>query len=140
MININNYPKSKILLQNSLKGILQAMQGGMMSKLKETAGANIDAQVPDISDELVAKYMDMILNTEANQRSLFDFFDGNRIFITITKIPGDGFMYNIYNSNESTMIASITNSGDSPKNFSSRLLAEKDAFINAFDILEAKLQ
>lgn len=115
MIDIEKYPKCKVLLKGHIKSILKQIQ----DKFKTEEGA----ELPEIGDELVESMMADVITS--SPRFLFDFFDENKIFIN-TPHEGGYFKYTIYNHKlEET-------------NYSFRAEAEIAAFDKAFDILEGK--
>lgn len=113
MINIEKYPKCKVLLKGHIKSILKQIQ----DKFKTEEAT----ELPEISDELVESMMADVITS--SPRFLFDFFDENKVFINILH-EGGYFKYSIYKHEVDDL------------SYSFRAEAEIDAFQKAFDTLE----
>jgi len=115
---INQCPKAHAALkQHIIKG-LQEMQKAMIPPDAQEG----EFELPDLNTFLTDE---MIMHTlKSNVRVLYDFFDMNKIYVTI------GFI----NSNWIYQIDSLVGPG-----FNSRFEAELEGFASAFKTLEEKL-
>lgn len=125
IVDLKDFPKSKALLFSTFKKILIAMQNGFIAKANKEG-----MEIPEVGDAVVNKYMDLSLSQDSYIRLLYDFFDSNKVFISINR-SGSGFAYTITNEEEN---------GSTKSGFNNRLETEKDAFASSFRVLENKLQ
>lgn len=108
------YPKAYSKLVEWSASAVLAMQKAMMMSDEDIAAT------PKISDDAVKGML--ILNT----RSLYDFFDENRLFITVDYIHESGFLCNIVGLEDTAITANT------------RRQAEDAGFDRAFNELENK--
>ena len=116
-MNINDFPKSKEKLKEFVKQNLLKFQ-------EATSEAAKEALIPEITDEMVDQYIQVILLVQS--RNLYDFFDMNKIIIEIGYLDTD-----------ETWDYAINSLGES--NFKSRIEAEGKAFEHAFKEMEGQL-
>jgi len=118
-MDINQFPKSKKLLEDFASKELMAIQQLMLKDIPE----GIESGLPDILPEYVQQAVSHFVDT--GSRTLYDFFDINSVVITIHK--ADEWFYTI-------------NSGEfSESNYKSRKECELAAFEEAFKQLEEKI-
>lgn len=117
-MNINDFPKSKEKLKGFVKQTLLKFQEVSSEAAKE-------AFIPEVTEEMVDQYIQVILLLQS--RNLYDFFDMNKLYITIDYVYQEGFMANIVGTEFSS------------KKYDYRVGAEKEVFEEAFKILEETL-
>ena len=83
--------------------------------------------IPEISDEMLENLLPMSI--QVNPRNLYDFFDENKIFISI--IVEDNLSFGLYSCK--------VNNKDVVDSEISRMKAEQKGFIKCFEILENQL-
>lgn len=120
-MKIKNFPKSEKKLQEFLRRNLEAFQKNVM----KDSPTEILAP-PDIQEEWVVKYSEVVLTTEP--RTVVDFLDEQGIYITTDYIYQEGFVCHVVGAN---WIGRV---------YENRIEAELEAFEAAFELLEEKLK
>jgi hypothetical protein len=88
---------------------------------------NSDVEIPDIEDSFIKLYAESNLIT--GFRSLYDFFDGEEVFVSVYK---DGTLWNC-------KVEVLNTIKYSEEGLATRFMTENAALIRGFNILEEKL-
>lgn len=123
-MNINDFPKSKEKLKGFVKQNLLKFQ-------EATSEAAKEALIPEITDEMVDQYIQVILLVQS--RNLYDFFDMNKIFINII------YQFGHFTWNSTTEVDGKGIEYTDVTEYSFRAEAEWKAFEQAFKEMEGQL-